>query len=82
MLTDTACVSATAAVIFGGFDFNGSGDLTQDEMTILLRAVIVGAAKIDSNVMCVLHGAILRWCTHSLCHGALYTARGSQHASH
>jgi Ca2+-binding EF-hand superfamily protein len=33
--------------IFGIYDFNGSGDLAKDEVTMLFRTVQVGCAKID-----------------------------------
>eukprot|EP00753_Platysulcus_tardus_P000361 PLAT10367.1.p1 GENE.PLAT10367.1~~PLAT10367.1.p1 ORF type:complete len:723 (-),score=420.00 PLAT10367.1:102-2270(-) len=32
------------------YDFNGSGDLTMDEMTILMRTLVCGLAKMDAKV--------------------------------
>lgn len=37
--------------IYNLYDFNGSGDITIDEMTILLRTLVVGASKMDKKIV-------------------------------
>jgi len=37
--------------IYNLYDFNGSGDITIDEMTILLRTLVVGAGKMDKKIV-------------------------------
>ena len=37
-------------IIHALYDFNGSGDITMDEMTILMRTLAVGCSKMDARV--------------------------------
>ncbi|GMI23803.1 hypothetical protein TeGR_g13527 [Tetraparma gracilis] len=37
-------------MIYSLYDFNGSGDITMDEMTILLKTLVCGCAKIDKKI--------------------------------
>ncbi|GMH77728.1 hypothetical protein TrST_g7574 [Triparma strigata] len=36
--------------IYSLYDFNGSGDITMDEMTILMRTLVTGCAKMDKKI--------------------------------
>ena len=44
-------ISDKVDFIYNLYDFNGSGDITIDEMTILLRTLVVGASKMDRKIV-------------------------------
>ena len=37
-------------LVYSLYDFNGSGDITMDEMTILLKTLVTGCSKLDGKI--------------------------------